>query len=298
MILSRCFPKMTNNNKKTPIPKRHLIKGVFQNTKIGIFDSGLGGFITLSAIRKVIPQYDYVYFGDTAHVPYGNKNQSEIKKLTVAALKFLFQQNCSLVIIACNTTSAKSLRYIQRVWLPKYHPDKKVLGVIIPTVEALVKKTPVNKNGAAGSVAVMATASTVTSHVYKKEIAKFNRAISVTEIATPQLVPAIESGNLKKAKTYLQTYSNNIPHGTSALILGCTHYAIIKSEVRRVVPTINVISQDEIIPHALQQYLTKHKQLRQSLTNAGTVNLFVSKITLHNSLLVKEWFTGETVQLK
>ena len=153
--------------------------------KIGVFDSGLGGLVITKTFMNELPEYDYLYLGDTAHLPYGEKTSGRILKYTLDSLKYLIAQNCKLIIIACNTATSITLRYIQQKFIPAYAPDVKVLGVVIPTVETAIEEN-------AKSVGIIATSATVASHIYKTELQKLDSSLLVTEVATPQLVPLIE----------------------------------------------------------------------------------------------------------
>ncbi len=155
--------------------------------KIGIFDSGIGGLVIARSLISELPQYDYVYLGDTKRVPYGDRSQKEIYEFTRQGLDFLFAQGCGLAILACNTASAQALRKIQREYLPRKYPDKKVLGVVIPTAEACAKYKVVG---------ILATSSTVSSKSYVTELKKLNPKINIIQQAAPLLVPLIENNEI------------------------------------------------------------------------------------------------------
>jgi glutamate racemase len=241
--------------------------------KIGIFDSGLGGLIITKAIIQTLPKYDYIYLGDTKRVPYGNRPQNEILNFTKQALVHLFKQDCKLVIIACNTSSAKALRKIQQEFLPKFYPDRKVLGVIVPTLEAI--------DGGVQKVGVIATKSTANSHAYKKQLAKMYPKITVYEQAAPKLVRLIEGNELSSADAVLRQYLKPLlAKKIGALILGCTHYPILKNQIQRIVGRgVRVISQDEIIPGKLADYLKRHKEIDVSISKTGKKIFQVTKLT-------------------
>lgn len=237
--------------------------------RIGIFDSGLGGLIIAKAIINKLPKYNYIYLGDTKRVPYGNRPQKDILKFTKAALAHLFSENCKLVIIACNTSSAKALRKIQRKFLPKYFPDRKVLGVIVPTIEAVAAAS--GRHNKAKKVGMIATSSTVQSHAYKKEIAKINKSIQVFEQAAPQLVPFIENNTLNLTVSALDKYLKPLlAKKIDSLILGCTHYPILKKQIQKKLgKKVKVYSQEEIIPDKLKTYLKKHSEIETVLSIHG-----------------------------
>jgi len=266
---------------------------MIKNRKIGIFDSGLGGLIILKSIRSVLPNYDYVYFGDTKHMPYGNKTQYEIRQLTINGVEFLFKQNCSIVIIACNTASAKALGFMQQKWLPKNYPDRKILGVIIPTVEIVAFNKKIRRIG------VLATKSTVRSNVYKKELEKLNPNMQLFQLSAPLLVPAIESGNFKIARVYLKKYiAYFITKKVEAIILGCTHYPLLKLEIKILAGNTIIVSQDEIISKALSKYLNKHNEIKRHLSTNKTVILFTSKIFQYTKIISERWFASATLFLR
>ncbi len=256
--------------------------------KIGFFDSGLGGLYVLRAVARSMPQYDYVFLGDTKNLPYGDKTQKQIYDLTARAIEFLFGQGCGLVIVACNTSSAQALRKIQRIYLPKYHRDKKVLGVIRPTVE-LIK---------AGEVCVLATASTVKARAYSKELKKLNPQVKITEIAAPELVPLIESGQLAKLKQKISYYSDLVADKkVKNLILGCTHYSLYRDEFAHRLKGVKIISQDQIIPIKLSKYLQNHPEITKQLSNKKGRQFFVTKLNQEFLNTAKKWF-GKKVNLK
>lgn len=259
--------------------------------KIGIFDSGLGGLLILKAIRKALPQYDYIYLGDTKRLPYGNRSQESIFEFTKNGVEFLFSQNCSLVIIACNTASTEALRKIQRDLLPKKYPNKKVLGVIIPSVEAALEK-PVKHVG------ILATTSTVNSNVYPKEFHKLNSKVKVYQQAAPLLVPLLEFNGVEWTEPILRKYLTNFSKDKlDTLILGCTHYGLVKKEVKAILGNkIKVLSQDEIIPKKLKIYLQNHPEIRHNLSVGGKLQLFVTDISVSYTMLTKKWF-GKNAKL-
>ncbi len=256
--------------------------------KIGFFDSGLGGLYLLRSVALRLPQYDYVFLGDTKNLPYGDKTQAQIYKLTAQAIEFLFNQDCQLVIVACNTSSAQALRKIQQKYLPKYYKDRKVLGVIRPTVE-LVK---------IGDTCVLATASTVKAKAYSRELKNFNSRLKITEIAAPELVPLIESGQLAKLQSKIKDYSELVKsRKVKNLILGCTHYALYRDEFSRHLKGIKLISQDDIVPIKLSEYLEKHEEVEDKLSRNKTLKLYVTKLNKNFANNARKWF-GKKVKLE
>ncbi len=198
---------------------------------IGIFDSGFGGIQILKHIVKELPEYDYIYLGDTARVPYGNRSQEIIYEFSIQAVDFLFEKGCQLIIFACNTASSKALRKIQREYLPKKYPGRKVLGVIVPASEAAVLKTK-NKR-----IGVIGTQATVNSKAFKRELNKLDPKIKVFQKACPLLVSMVEAGehSSKKTKVILGKYLKPlIDKKIDTLILGCTHYGIMEREIKKI----------------------------------------------------------------
>lgn len=260
--------------------------------KIGIFDSGLGGLFVLRSLQKSLPQYDYVYLGDTKRVPYGGRSQEAIYTFTRQAVEYLFRRGCTLVILACNTSSARALRRIQHEYLPKEYPKRRVLGVIIPTVEAALE----NKTN---TVAVLATQSTVDSKTYIREFRKRSRPVVVFQQSAPLLVPLVENNGLQFANHVIRYYLRQLPTQTfDTLILGCTHYGLLKAKIQKQLsPKTRIISQDVILPKKLKQYLQRHPTLVPSKKLNGHVTLFVTDITSHTRQTVWKWF-GSHIPLK
>lgn len=258
--------------------------------KIGIFDSGLGGLYTMKGIVKKLPQYDYVYLGDTKRLPYGKRSSAVIYEFLRESIEFLFAKQCIIVIVACNTASAEALRQLQQEYLPKKFPDRKVLGVIIPTVEICV---------GANRVGIIATNTTVTSGVYEYYFKKLSPKTKVISHPAPLLVPLIENNGRKWIapilKEYIDFFSNK---KIDTLILGCTHYPIIKKEIRALLPkNIRIIAQNETIPPELANYLKQHSEIEKKLSKRGKYTFFVTDITEHFKKQAREWF-GKELQLQ
>jgi glutamate racemase len=273
-----------------------------KNMKIGIFDSGLGGLIIARAIRKKLPEYDYVYYGDTKRVPYGNKSHESVYEFTKEAVDYLFRkEGCAIVIIACNTASARALRQIQREYLPSFakaskggpnnFQDRKVLGVLIPAAEEAAKYL---------RVGVLATLGTVASNTFPIEIKKINPKIKVFQNAAPMLVPLAEEGESVNAKPFILKYLKKIlDKNLDALVLGCTHYPMFKKEIKQIIQKISkkkihIISQDEIIPKKLKEYLNRHTEITDRLSKNKTIRIFTTDKTQNLEFLVKKWF-GKTL---
>lgn len=231
---------------------------------IGFFDSGLGGLLILKAVAKALPQYDYVYYGDTAHLPYGDKTEAEIYQYTKAALVELFERDCVLVVVACNTASAETLRKIQDSFLVTDYPDRKVLGVIIPTIEEVVM--PHYKKAL-----LLATKRTVESNKYQKELDKLGDTTQLLSVATPELVPFIELGEKEvAAESAIATIKQSGVGEGDVVVLGCTHYCLLKDSLRAAFgSSLTIISQDEVIPKKLTTYLEHHPEVTSRLSNTG-----------------------------
>ena len=227
--------------------------------KIGVFDSGLGGLFILKAITKALPRYDFVYLGDTKRVPYGNRSRATVYKFLRQGVEFLFDQNCELIIVACNTASAEALRKIQREYLPEHFPSRRVLGVIIPTVEEALKAKNLRKLG------VLATLGTVKSRAYIREIKKINPKIEVIQEAAPLLVEYVENNGTDKIDLALKKYLRPLlAKKVEGIILGCTHYPILKKQIRHLTK-VPIICQDEFIGKKLAHYLKKHSEIDDTL---------------------------------
>jgi glutamate racemase len=251
---------------------------------IGIFDSGLGGLIITRAIRKMMPEYDYVYFGDTKRVPYGNKSHDAVYEFTKEAVNYLFRkENCSIVIIACNTASARALRELQQKYLPKNFKDRKILGVLIPTAEVASNYK---------KIGVLATLGTVASGTWREEIKKLNKKTNIFQNPAPMLVPLIEAGENIMVKPFLLKYLKPFKNKKlNALILGCTHYPILKKEIREILSKkIKIISQDEIIPKKLKVYLKNHPEITKKLSKNRNMKILVTDQTQNINIMVKKWF--------
>ncbi|MFO7868607.1 MAG: glutamate racemase [Bacteroidales bacterium] len=236
---------------------------------IGIFDSGYGGLTVLKEIISVCPQYNYVYLGDNARAPYGTRSFETVYKNTLEAVKKLFELNCSLVILACNTASAKALRSIQQNDLPYMNPEKRVLGVIRPCTEHAHTFT---KNGNLG---IFATQGTVASQSYEIEIRKFFPTISVHSQACPMWVPLVENreADSRGADYFVQQEIRTLfakNKNIDAVLLGCTHYPLLMPKILQFIPPgVRVINQGEIVADQLGKYLHRHPDIEQSLIQEG-----------------------------
>lgn len=239
--------------------------------KIGFFDSGLGGLIMLKAVARELPQYDYEFYGDTAHLPYGDRSEEEIYELTKTGVEHLFAKDCALVVIACNTASAETLRRLQDTILVGERAERRILGVIIPTVESITESAHTH-------VALFATKRTVESGKYDRELAKLQSGITLMSEALPALVPLIEAGKDEEAAVLIAGRTEALKAaGATAVVLGCTHYCLLKDTVREVMGGEGeVLSQDELIPKKLTTYLARHPEIEMRLTRSATRNIFLT----------------------
>ena len=253
--------------------------------KIGVFDSGLGGLFTLRSLREMLPQYDYVYLGDTKRVPYGPRAHEEIYRFLLEGLDFLYAQDCALVIVACNTASAEALRRVQQDYLPLNHPNRRVLGMIVPLAEACA---PYQRVG------VIGTEATVRSGAYARECAVRAPGALVRAVAAPLLAPLIEAGELERVPAALAGYVSAFAGwDMQALVLACTHYPIVRSEFAAMLPGVTFIGQDTVVPGKTREYLARHPELETTLSKEGSFKLFVTELTPHCAERAKEWFGSD-----
>ncbi len=236
---------------------------------IGVFDSGYGGLTILRDIRKRLPAYDYIYLGDNARAPYGTRSFDIVYDFTRQAVEELFRRGCHLVILACNTASAKALRSIQQNDLPELDPHRRVLGVIRPTIESLGETSP------SGNIGLLATPGTVRSHSYAMEVGKLYPDMKVTEKACPMWVPIVENGEAAKpgADYFVEKYINEILAENAkidTLILGCTHYPILIDKIRKYTPEgISILPQGKLVADSLADYLHRHPEMDAKCTKGG-----------------------------
>lgn len=237
---------------------------------IGVFDSGYGGLTVLKELLKTLPEYDFLYLGDNARNPYGTRSFQVVYEYTLQAVKYLFSKNCPLVIIACNTASAKALRNIQMLDLPHMAPDRRVLGVIRPSVEKVAKIT---QNGHVG---VLGTVGTVVSESYPIELEKWSggHVKSTVQEACPMWVPLVENNEIETegADYFVKKNIQNIlqkDKNIDTLILGCTHYPLLIKSILKYVPeNIRILEQGEIVAEKLLDYLHRHPEIEQRLTKS------------------------------
>lgn len=275
-----------NNNKISPI---------------GVFDSGFGGLSILREIRRVMPQYDYLFLGDNARAPYGTRSFQLVYEFTLQAVKYLFDQGCQLVILACNTASAKALRTIQQRDLPVIDPSRRVLGVIRPTVEAVGEKT------ATGHIGVFGTPGTIASNSYDIEIGKLYPDFKVYGHACPMWVPLVENSEsdgdgadyfVKKDVDALLGECADI----DTVILGCTHYPLLLDKIKKYMPhDVNVVAQGDIVAHSLQDYLQRHPDMDERCSKGGSCRYLTTddadKFNALGSIFVNAEVNAEKIKL-
>ncbi|WP_394334071.1 glutamate racemase [Bacteroides ilei] len=250
---------------------------MFTTGPIGVFDSGYGGLTILNKFRELLPQYDYIYLGDNARTPYGTRSFEVVYEFTLQAVRKLFEFGCPLVILACNTASAKALRSIQQNDLPHIDPHRRVLGVIRPTVECIGGLTQSRHIG------LLATAGTVKSESYPLEIHKLYPDIKVTAVACPLWVPLVENNEYDSpgadyfVKKYLDQLLGQDPE-IDTIILGCTHYPLLIDKIRQFTPShIHLIAQGEYVAHSLKDYLMRHPEIKSRCTANGTCEFLTTE---------------------
>ncbi len=250
-----------------------------KQSPIGVFDSGYGGLTVLKEIVNKLPQYDYLYLGDNARAPYGNRSFDTVYHYTLQCVQWFFEQGCSLVILACNTASAKALRTIQQNDLPKIAADKRVLGVIRPTAEIIGTFSETM------NVGVLATNGTVVSESYPMEIAKFYPELKVWQEACPMWVPLIESNEHTShgADFFVKKHLHNIfEKGPTidVMLLACTHYPLLKEKIIEYLPVgVKLISQGEIVAESLQDYLQRHPEMEVKCSKNGQRKFYTTDST-------------------
>ena len=257
---------------------------MLQTTPIGVFDSGYGGLTVLSEIRKILPEYDFIYLGDNARAPYGNRSYDVVYDFTLEAVNFLFSKGAPLVIIACNTASAKALRSIQQNDLPKISSEKRVLGVIRPSTEEIGALTYTKHVG------ILGTTGTIQSGSYEIELKKFAPEITVTQHACPMWVPLIENNrhNSIAGKMFIEEDVKALMEKDpliDTIILACTHYPVIKTHIQEILGNkVKVVAQGPIVAEKLVDYLKRQQEIECKLTKNGTIRYF----TTENNLVFNE----------
>ena len=244
---------------------------------IGVFDSGYGGLTILNGIRQLLPQYDYLYLGDNARTPYGPRSFDVVYAFTRQAVMKLFEMGCHLVILGCNTASAKALRSIQQIDLPQTAPGRRVLGVIRPTAEVIGSLT------ASRHVGILATEGTIKSKSYNLEIKKLYPDITVNGVACPFWVPLVEYNEADSpgadyfVKKRIDQIMNLDPE-IDAIILGCTHYPLLMPKIQKYMPAgVRVIAQGEYVADSLKTYLERHKEIEEKCAKGGKVRYLTTE---------------------
>jgi glutamate racemase len=259
---------------------------------IGIFDSGLGGLTVYKALKERLPQYQYLYLGDNARVPYGNRSNETIYRFTVEAIDFLFEQGCRLIILACNTATAVALRRIQQEYLPSHDSERRVLGVIRPVAEYV-------STGAVKKIGVIGTKATIRSHAYEREIRKINPEKEVIEHATPLLVPLIEEGwlaNNPVTKKVLRHYLRplKLAH-VESLVLGCTHYLHLFDVIRGIMGhRTEVINPPSIVAECFEKYLLNHPEIEQKLIKSERDQFYLTDTNGKFEEISQKWLNTDT----
>jgi glutamate racemase len=272
---------------------------------IGVFDSGFGGLTVLDALIRRLPAFDYFYLGDSARAPYGARSLDVIYEFTREAVEFLFDAGCPLVILACNTASARALRTLQQRHLPARRPDHRILGVVRPSAEALAGLPPeappgsVARESATGTVAVLGTAGTIASDSYRIELAKLAPGLRLVQQACPLWVPLVEEGELAGPGTdyFLHKYLDPILASAprpERILLACTHYPLLRQAIRGVVdgfgdPCVEILDQGEIVASRLAQWLARHPEMTPRLTQTGARRYATTDDP--------EWFAARAVAL-
>lgn len=267
----------------------------FAQQPIGVFDSGYGGLTILKELVKTLPEYDYLYMGDNARAPYGPRSFDTVYQYTLQCVQWFFDQGCELVVLACNTASAKALRTIQQKDLPKIDPRKRVLGVIRPTTEVI------GHYSKSGSVGILGTTGTVISESYPIEIAKFFPSLKVYQEACPMWVPLVENHEYDKpgADYFIQQHLNRLFRQSSdidTLLLACTHYPLLMEKIQAFAPAgTTVLSQGTIVAASLKAYLHRHPEMEKRCSKQGTQTFYTtdSVVDFDNHASI---FFGEKLQ--
>lgn len=264
------------------------------NHPIGIFDSGYGGLTILRQIRSTLPDYDYIYLGDNARAPYGSRSFETIYEYTLEAVKWFFKQGCPLVILACNTASAKALRTIQQNDLPELAPDCRVLGIVRPTSEVIGHMSE------GGHIGILATQGTVESESYLLEIRKFTPEVSVLQQACPIWVPLVEYGEQESPGTdyFVRKYIDLLlkkDGNIDTVLLACTHYPLLEKKIKEYMPVdIQVITQGQIVADSLADYLLRHPQMHERISRDGKLDFYTTERAATFNRQAERFF-GESV---
>lgn len=268
---------------------------------IGVFDSGYGGLTILKELVKTLPEYDYLYMGDNARAPYGPRSFDTVYHYTLQCVLWFFDQGCELVVLACNTASAKALRTIQQKDLPKIDSKKRVLGVIRPSTEVI------GQYSKSGSVGILGTTGTVISESYPIEIAKFFPSLKVYQEACPMWVPLVENHEYDKpgADYFIQQHLDRLfrqAPDIDTLLLACTHYPLLMEKIQAFAPSgTTVLSQGMIVAASLKEYLHRHPEMEQRCSKRGTQTFYTTDSVVdfdnHASIFFGEKLRSEHLEL-
>ena len=260
---------------------------------IGVFDSGYGGLTVLESLQAELPSYDFIYLGDNARTPYGSRSFEVIYQYTLEAVKFLFKQGCPLVILACNTASAKALRTIQQNDLVSLAPTNRVLGVLRPTTEEIGTLT------SSGHVGVLGTNGTINSNSYAIEIKKFFPGLTVVQKSCPMWVPLVENNEFDNVggEFYIKKYIDEILHQDDeidTLVLACTHYPILEEKIKKHLPKhIRLVSQGNLVASKLKTYLNRHSEINDRLTKTSALNVLTTECNTSFDLVASKFYKKE-----
>jgi len=268
-----------------------------KRTPIGIFDSGFGGLTVMREIVSALPEYDYLYLGDNARAPYGTRSFSTIYDYTLQAVKYLFEQNCPLIILACNTASARALRNIQQKDLPHLAPDNRVLGIIRPTAEIIGDYTR------SGKIGILGTPGTVKSESYIIEIHNQFPEVKVHQQSCPMWVSLVENGEIDNEGTdyFVQDKMQELfaqEADIDTVLLGCTHYPLLASTIEKFTPKgVKVLSQGKIVADSLKDYLKRHEKMQVRLSKGGNRDFLTTGNAEDFSTKAKEFY-GRKIKVK
>lgn len=262
--------------------------------KIGLFDSGIGGLTVFNKIVKFLPKYDYLYLGDNARAPYGDRSQEEIYEFTCQGVAWLFENGASLVILACNTSSSQALRKLQQGWLSHHFPDRRILGVIIPTAEEVALHSK-------GIVGVIGTKATVASRAYIRELRKLKHDLNIIQVAIPEVVPMIEKGaSQDELKRILRIPLLPLKDAyIDTLILGCTHYSLLSSLFKEMMgEKVYIPNVNEIVAQKFASYLRQHHEIEKQLSKNSTQQFFTTGDPDQFSALSQRFFGSKITAQK
>jgi glutamate racemase len=265
------------------------------NSVLGFFDSGFGGLSVVREIEKTLPPYSFIYLGDNARSPYGSRPLDVIHQYTLEGIIELFRSGAELIVVACNTSSSVALRKIQQEYLPAHYPDRRVLGIVIPTAEEVSALSTTKVIG------ILATEATVNSLAYVQEIEKIDARVVVHQEACPLLVPIIEAGDLAAVSDPAQHYIQELLSKDTridTILLGCTHYALIEDILRSLVPSsIRIVTQGRIVAAKLADYLRRHPEMEKRLEKSGKEIFLTTEYSPRIQKLATQFF-GRPIKIE